>query len=109
VTGAVHRTGHGRGGQLVDRRHVSRHRRQRQRGGPYVFSGFPEPALGQVLVTLMPGNIKDAENIAFQADDWLYQVVPPTPPRVQLVEPAAIRSSPNSPRSSHILRGGPGG
>ena len=57
--------------------------------GPYMFSGFLNPPAGQVAVTLQAGGIKDLDGVPFGADQWFYQMVQPTPPQVQTVNPPA--------------------
>lgn len=40
--------------------------------GPYVFTGFIQPQIGSVNVTLSPGNITDLNKNPFEGESWNY-------------------------------------
>ena len=43
--------------------------------GPYVFTGFSQPLVGSVNVSLLPGNITDLNENLFKGDSWNYTLV----------------------------------
>jgi hypothetical protein len=46
--------------------------------GPYVFTGFIQPQIGSVNVTLSPGNIIDLNGNLFEGELWNYTLSKPT-------------------------------
>jgi hypothetical protein len=46
-----------------------------QGSGPYIFTGFSQPLLGSVNISLLPGNITDLNNNLFKGDSWNYTLV----------------------------------
>ncbi len=46
--------------------------------GPYIFTGFKEPEMGSVNVTLSSGNIMDLSGNLFQGEFWNYALFKPT-------------------------------
>jgi hypothetical protein len=50
--------------------------------GPYVFTGFEAPALGNITVALAPGSIvgSDEDGIPALADQWTYDLLDPSGP-----------------------------
>ena len=50
---------------------------ERVSGTRYIFSGFPEPELGEIEIEVVPGAIKNVNNIAFEGDRWEYFRVDP--------------------------------
>ena len=43
--------------------------------GPYVYTGFSQPLVGSVNVSLLPGNITDLNENLFKGDSWNYTLV----------------------------------
>jgi hypothetical protein len=43
--------------------------------GPYIFTGFSQPLVGSVNVSLTPGNITDLSENLFKGDSWNYTLV----------------------------------
>jgi hypothetical protein len=43
--------------------------------GPYIFTGFSQPLVGSINVSLSPGNITDLNDNLFQGDSWNYTFV----------------------------------
>ena len=43
--------------------------------GPYVYTGFSQPLVGSVNVSLLPGNITDLNDNLFKGDSWNYTLV----------------------------------
>jgi hypothetical protein len=46
--------------------------------GPYLFTGFVQPPLGAVNVTVSPGAITDQFGVPFEGDSWAYTLINPT-------------------------------
>lgn len=45
--------------------------------GPYVFTNYAPPALGEVMVSIAPGNIQDLSGEALLADSWTHTLIDP--------------------------------
>lgn len=43
--------------------------------GPYIFTGFGQPLVGSINVSLLPGNITDLNDNLFKGDSWNYTLV----------------------------------
>ena len=47
--------------------------------GPYVFTGFPDPGFGPVIVEVAPGGIMDLNGELFEGETWEHTLIDSTP------------------------------